>query len=154
MSDDELNKITEVLNQKEKFDSKIDTIIQFTKTYSDINFFDKSNIIPKILFYSRCFLSFSRSLSVANGFSGNVLFELHLDYLDLNEIQINSDISKFSAFSSEEEIVFYPFSSFSIEKIIKENGKTKLVMECLGKYKNSIKDAISKYKKEFGIFEN
>ena len=27
MSDDELNKITEVLNQKEKFDSKIDTII-------------------------------------------------------------------------------------------------------------------------------
>jgi hypothetical protein len=154
MSDDELNKITEVLNQKEKFDSKIDTIIQFTKTYSDINFFDKSNIIPKILFYSRCFLSFSRSLSVANGFSGNVLFELHLDYLDLNEIQINSDISKFSAFSSEEEIVFYPFSSFSIEKIIKENGKTKLIMECLGKYKNSIKDAISKYKKEFGTFEN
>ena len=154
MSDDELNKITEVLNQKKEIDTKIDTVIQFTKTYSDINFFDKNNIIPKILFYSRCFLSFSRNLSVANGFSGNVLLELHLDYLDLNEIQCNSDISKFSAYSSEEEIVFYPFSSFSIEKIIKENGKTKLVLECLGKYKDSIKNTISKYKNEFGTFEN
>ena len=154
MSNDELNKMMEVLNQKETYDNKIDKVIQFTKTYSDINFIDKKNIIPKILFYSRCFLSFSRNLSVANGFSGNVLLELHLDYLDLNEIQSNSDISKFSAYSSEEEIVFYPFSSFSIEKIYKENGKTKIILECLGKYKNTIEDAINKYKNEFGSFEN
>ena len=132
----------------------MDEVIKFTKTYSDINFIDKKNIIPKILFYSRCFLSFSRSLSVASGFSGNVLLELHLDYLDLNEIQSNSDISKFSAYSSEEEIVFYPFSSFSIEKIYKENGKTKIILECLGKYKDTIKEAINKYKNEFGSFEN
>ena len=154
MSDNELNKMMEVLNQKEKFDNKMDEVIKFTKTYSDINFIDKKNIIPKILFYSRCFLSFSRSLSVASGFSGNVLLELHLDYLDLNEIQSNSDISKFSAYSSEEEIVFYPFSSFSIEKIYKENGKTKIILECLGKYKDTIKEAINKYKNEFGSFEN
>ena len=154
MSEDELNKMMDVLNEKENYDTKMDKVIQFTKTYSDINFFDKKNIIPKILFYSRCFLSFSRNLSVANGFSGNVLLELHLDYLDLNEIQSNSDISQFSAYSSEEEIVFYPFSSFSIEKIIKENGKTKLVLESLGKYKETIKDSINKYKNEFGSFEN
>ena len=154
MSEDELNKMKEVLNQKETYDNKMDKVIQFTKTYSDINFIDKKNIIPKILFYSRCFLSFSRNLSVANGFSGNVLLELHLDFLDLNEIQSNSDISKFSAFSSEEEIVFYPFSSFSIEKIYKENGKTKIILECLGKYKDSIKDAINKYKNDYGSFEN
>ena len=49
---------------------------------------------------------------------------------------------------------FIHFQVLAYEKIIKENGKTKLVMECLGKYKNSIKDAISKYKKEFGTFEN
>ena len=87
---------------------------------------------------------------------GNVLLELHLDYLDLNEIQSNSDISKFSAYSSEEEIeiVFYPFSSFSIEKIYKENGKTKIILECLGKYKDTIKEAIIKYKNEFSSFEN
>ena len=82
MSENELNKMMEVLNQKENYDNKIDKVIEFTKTYSDINFFYKKNIIPKILFYSRCFLSFSRNLSVANGFSGNVLLELHLDYLD------------------------------------------------------------------------
>ena len=85
---------------------------------------------------------------------GNDLLEFHLDYLDLNEIKSNSDISKFSAYSSEEEIVFYPFSSFSIEKIYKENGKTKIILECLGKYKDTIKEAINKYKNEFGSFEN
>ena len=154
MSEDELNKMMEVLNQKEIYDNKMSKVIQFSKTYSDINFIDKKNIIPKILFYSRCFLSFSRSLSVAYGFSGNVLLELHLDYLDLNEIQSNSDISKFSAYSNEEEIVFYPFSSFSIEKIVKDNGKTKIILECLGKYKDTIKEAINKYKNQFDSFEN
>ena len=58
MSDNELNKMMEVLNQKEKFDNKMDEVIKFTKTYNDINFINKKNIIPKILFYSRCFLSF------------------------------------------------------------------------------------------------
>ena len=58
----------------------MDKVIQFTKTYSDINFIDKKNIIPKILFYSRCFLSFSRKLSVADRFSGNILLELYLDF--------------------------------------------------------------------------
>ena len=154
MSEDELNKMTEVLNKKENFDIKLNKVIEYSKSYSDINFLDKKKVIPKILFYSRCFLSFSRNISVANGFSGNVLLELHLNYLDLNEIQSNSDISQFSAFSSEEEIVFYPFSSFSIEKIIKENGKTKIILECLGKYKDTIKDAIKKNKDDFISFEN
>ena len=154
MSEDELNKMVEVLNQKEIYDNKMTKVIQFTKTNSDINFIDKKNIIPKILFYSRCFLSFSRSLSVATNFSGNVFLELHLDYLDLNEIQSNSDISKFSYYSNEEEIVFYPFSSFSIEKIVKDNGKTKIILECLGKYKDTIKEVINKYKNQFGSFEN
>ena len=74
--------------------------------------------------------------------------------MDLKEIQSNSDISKFSAYSNEEEIIFYPFSSFSIEKIVKENGKTKIILECLGKYKDTIKEAINKYKNQFGSFEN
>ena len=51
-------------------------------------------------------------------------------------------------------MIFYPFSSFSIEKIVKENGKTKIILECLGKYKDTIKEAINKYKNQFGSFEN
>ena len=101
-----LNKMTEVF-------IKLNKVIEYSKSYSDINFLDKKKVIPKILFYSRCFLSFSRNISLANSFIGNVLLELHLNYLDLNEIQSNSDISQFSAYSNEEEIVFYPFSSFS-----------------------------------------
>ena len=98
-------------------------------------------------------MSFSRNIKVANSFSGNVIFELSLKYLDLNEIQSNSDISKFSAYSSEEEIVFYPFSSFSIEKIIEENGKTKIFLESLGKYKDSINEIMKKFKNNFCHFE-
>ena len=54
----------------------------------------------------------------------------------------------------KKKIVFYPFSSISLEKIYKENGKTKIILECLGKYKDSIKDAINKYKNDYGSFEN
>ena len=78
---------------------------------------------------------------------------MNLKYLDLKEIQSNSDISKFSAYSSEEEIVFYPFSSFSIEKIINENGKTRIILDCLGKYKESINEIMKNYKDNFEYFE-
>ena len=146
ISENELNKMKDTLNVKIKIDKKIDELFNLS---DDLENFDKKKIIPKILFYSRCFLSFSRNIKVAQSFSGNVIFELNLKYLDLNEIQSNSDISKFSAYSSEEEIVFYPFSSFSIEKIINENGKTKIILECLGKYKDSIKEIMKKYKNNF-----
>lgn len=153
MSNEELNKMTEVLKEKETFDSKINEVIKYAKINNEISFLGDKEIIPKILFYSRCFLSFSRNISVASNFSSNVLLELHLDYIDLNEIQSNSDISKFSVYSSEEEIVFYPFSSFSIEKIIKENGKTKIILECLGKYKDAINKITDEYKNNFISFE-
>ena len=41
-----------------------------------------------------------------------------------------------------------------VEKIIKENGKNKIILECLGKYKDTIKDAIKKNKDDFISFEN
>ena len=78
---------------------------------------------------------------------------MNLKYLDLKEIQSNSDISKFSAYSSEEEILFYPFSSFSIEKMVTENGKTKITLECLGKYKDIINEIMKKYKDNYIDFE-
>ena len=150
ISENELNKMKAVLNEKKYIDNKIDDLLNLANYSENL---DKKIIIPTILFYSRCFLSFSRNIKVANSFSGNVIFELSLKYLDLNEIQSNSDISKFSAYSSEEEIVFYPFSSFSIEKIIEENGKTKIFLECLGKYKDSINEIMKKFKNNFGHFE-
>ena len=150
ISENELNKLKKALNEKNIFENKIDDLLKMNK---DTEIFDKKLIIPKILFYSRCFLSFSKSINVANSFSGNVILEMNLKYLDLKEIQSNSDISKFSAYSSEEEIVFYPFSSFSIEKIINENGKTRIILDCLGKYKESINEIMKNYKDNFEYFE-
>jgi hypothetical protein len=150
ISENELNKLKKALNEKNIYENKIDDLLKMNK---DIEIFDKKLIIPKILFYSRCFLSFSKSINVANSFSGNVILEMNLKYLDLKEIQSNSDISKFSAYSSEEEIVFYPFSSFSIEKIINENGKTRIILDCLGKYKESINEIMKNYKDNFEYFE-
>ena len=73
MSEDELNKMMEVLNQKEIYDNKMTKVIYTLQKLIVILILLIKKIIPKILFYSRCFLSFSRSLSVANGFSRNVL---------------------------------------------------------------------------------
>ena len=154
ISENELNRMKNILNEKNIYNNKIDNIFNLTKNLQIINDLDKNLIIPKILFYSRCFLSFSRNINVAQSFSGNILLELNLQYLDLKEIQSNSDISKFSAYSNEEEIVFYPFSSFSIEKIVNENGKTKIILECLGKYKDSINEIMKKYKNNFNNFED
>ena len=130
MSESEINKLKKALENKNKYNEN-----------------DCANIkIPKILFYSRAFLSFSKRKDVAMGFNGNVLLELQLDYLNLNDIQSNSNIKKFSRFSEEEEILFYPFSSFSIENMTEENGLIKIVLVSLGKYKEETKKVFDKYK--------
>ena len=138
MSESEINKLKKVFENKNKCNEN-----------------DSENIkIPKILFYSRAFLSFSKRKEVAMGFNGNVLLELQLDYLNLNDIQSNSNIKKFSRFSEEEEILFYPFSSFSIENMTEENGLIKIVLVSLGKYKEGTKKVFDKYKnKDFKNFQ-
>ena len=138
MSESEINKLRKALENKDKYNEN-----------------DCENIkIPKILFYSRAFLSFSQRKEVAMGFGGNVLLELQLDYLNLNDIQSNSNIKKFSRFSEEDEILFYPFSSFSIENMTEENGLIKIVLVSLGKYKEETKKVFDKYKnKDFKSFQ-
>ena len=105
LSDCEINKLKEVLNNKSKYDNDESGI---------------ENAIPKVLFYSRAFLSFSKKKEIAMGFNGNVLLELQLNHLNINDIQSNACIEKFSEYSNEEEVLFYPYSSFSIENMPKQ----------------------------------
>lgn len=136
MSESEINKLKKVLKSKDKHNK------------------NENNKIPKVLFYSRTFLSFSERKEIAMGFNGNVLLELQLDYLNLDDIQSNSNIKKYSRFSEEEEILFYPFFSFSIENITEENGLIKIVLVSLGKYKEATKQIFNKYKnKNFKCFQ-
>ena len=115
MSESEINKLRKALENKDKYNEN-----------------DCENIkIPKILFYSRAFLSFSQRKEVAFGFCGNVLLEFQFDYLNLNDIQSNSNI-----------------------KIFKENGLIKIVLVSLGKYKEETKKVFDKYKnKDFKSFQ-
>ena len=74
--------------------------------------------------YSRCFLSFSKIESVAKGFLGNnndvtyavyFILENHDDIL--NKYSSNADIEFLSAFATEKEVLFFPFSSFCVKNI-------------------------------------
>ena len=137
ISEDEIKRLEEILKNKDK--------------YNDKNSVNTS--IPKILFYSRTFLSFSKKKEKAMGFNGNVLFELQLNYLNLKEIQSNANIEKFWSYSEEEEVLFYPYSSFSIESITKEDNLVKIVLVSLGKYKEITKKVMDKYKDDFNSFQ-
>ena len=79
---------------------------------------------------------------------------MQLDYLDLNDIQSNADISKFSYFCDEEEVLFYPFSTFSVEKIEKINENlTKITLVNLTKYKEIVNKIMDKFKDNYNYFQ-
>ena len=103
--------------------------------------------LPGAIVFSKTFLSFSKSINVAEqfmlynpkeGFS-KVLFILKKDN-DIN-IDYNSstqvDVGKLSLADDEEEVLFFPFSAFKIEKILKENNIYKIELNYLAKYYDS-----------------
>jgi len=59
------------------------------------------------------FSSTSKSKSMAEKF-GNYLFEIEISY---NGVTYFGDISKYSLFPDEQEVLFYPYSGFSVKKI-------------------------------------
>ena len=79
----------------------------------------RENDVPCGLVFSQTFLSFSKNQKRAEGFASNVLFKI--ENLNVSSIEdsmsSNADINEFSIFSSEEEVLFFPFSSFVVKKI-------------------------------------
>ena len=110
---------------------------------------------PGAIVFSKTFLSFSKKINVAEGFMNHnpkekfskVLFILKKD---INiEIDYNSstqvDVGKLSLLEDEEEVLFFPFSPFKIEKIEKENDIYKIELNYLVKY-------FKIYEKDFTTF--
>ena len=113
---------------------------------------DKS--FPSFLLYSRCFLSFSKDKDQIDKFLENkndslysVVFILKNNYNINNKFTSNADIEFLSAFTKEREVLFFPFSTFCLEKINKGEYKQKkcviINLEYLGKY-NKIFENITK----------
>ena len=92
---------------------------------------EKNEEYPKVIIFSRSFLSFSANEEVAIEYirykndSYGVLYEIQKpNEMDI-ELCTNADIQKLSYFYNESEILFLPFSSFEVVKIelINKYGK-------------------------------
>ena len=107
------------------------------------------NGLPGEIVFSKTFLSFSKSINVAKAFMGQnpkqkfskVLFILKKDAdIDFSS-STHVDVGKLSLLDDEEEVLFFPFSSFKIERIQKENDVYIIELKYLAKYyKNYEKD--------------
>ena len=118
----------------------------------------RENDVPCGLVFSQTFLSFSKNQKRAEGFASNVLFKI--ENLNVSSIEdsmsSNADINEFSIFSSEEEVLFFPFSSFVVKKIedyeidtiTSKKTVKKITLEYLGKYKKQIMEEILHISKE------
>ena len=88
--------------------------------------------LPSILLFSKVFLSFSKNRETALKFVNNykqnipVLFELTVNPKEKNEnIVYNIETYEWSRYPNEEEILFLPYSTFSIKNIKYERFKIK-----------------------------
>ena len=106
----------------------------------------------KVLIYSRSFLSFSKDKNVSIKFlkkAKNDLIPIMfiLNTMGVNEdFSSNADIEPYSIYK-EKEVLFFPFSSFLVEKEIKteiiNNIETKIIyLNYLGKYRKEIEEKI------------
>ena len=116
-----------------------------------------NNFQPKVMMYSRIFLSFSLNENVAKkyiksqeGYS-SILFEV----LNNEKYNSNAKLSSFSDFPEEEEILFFPFSSFLIKEIINEKKNLKkIILEYLGVYENIINESMESLKNKPDVMNN
>ncbi len=127
------------------------------------------NSLPLKYVYSKAFLSFSKSLNIALKFFKkskndnyiNVLFYIKGEDINFEQTlssHIDLDINDLSYYPEEKEVLFLPFSCFTIEKIedkifsksdyeeLDNDIHTKLItINYLGKYREEIKKEFEKY---------
>ena len=121
----------------------------------------KVNNLPSSIFFCKAFLSFSKNKSKSlefltknkNKINENkvpVLFIVNNFEKNFNfsePLSSNADLSFLSFFPKEQEVLFFPFSSFTVEKLLDEkindvNVKV-IYLDYLGKYKNQIDEVLN-----------
>jgi len=123
---------------------------EVTKIKSYLN--KKNNNLPRVIAFSKSFLSFSKDKKIAERFLSKenkdknliskVLYILEKDDNIGYNLSTHADIEDISFFTEEQEVLFFPFSSFEIKEIKeiiigKEKGyEIKLLY--LGKYLKEI----------------
>ena len=144
-----LNRGTNINNKE------VQKILDYKKKYLNGQSND-NNLQIRILVYSRAFLSFSTNIEKAKTFMKNingtekVLFELKNDIK--SEIISNADFRKINKYN-ENEILFFPFSSFIITDILPINDYYIIYLNYLGMYEEVIKQNIEKIKDKPELIE-
>ena len=114
---------------------------------------NKNDNLPKVIYYFKSFKSFSKNKEMAKRFikkaengSIGLLFILEKYDEELEEEFIsNIEIKEFSEFPNEDEVLFFPFSSFEVNKIEdSDEGYVIIFLKYLGKYKSYIEEKKSK----------
>ena len=112
---------------------------------------EKKNNLPGGIIFSKSFLSFTKKRKIAENFFNNqtpiksqqksfkVLFILKMKkYKDPEQnyiLSTHADIQNLSLIKEEEEVLFFPFSSFEITDINKNNNEVyEIELKYLGKY--------------------
>ena len=112
--------------------------IQKIKTY----LIKKNEGLPGSIVFSKSFLSFSQNKTIAKGFLRNdknfppVLFVINkYNNIDYN-LSTHCALDKISIYGIEEEVLFFPFSSFEIESITEKIEDNKNIYEIRLSYLN------------------
>ena len=112
---------------------------------------EKRNNLPGGTIFSKSFLSFTKKRTIAENFFNNqtpiksqqksfkVLFILKMEKSKDPEqnyiLSTHADIQSLSLIPEEEEVLFFPFSSFEIIEINKNNNEVyEIILKYLGKY--------------------
>ena len=126
-----------------------------------IGFLDKkkNKEFPKLIQFSRCFLSFSQNEIVADYFLKKnmkknncednniihiffILDEINEKHFDLNCLS-NASIAEYSRYPIEEEVLFFPFSCFEVTEVKEKQNELgnykEIYLKYLGKYCEDIK---------------
>ena len=109
-------------------------------TKMEKNKIDKMNVYRNsYIFYSRCFLSFTKDENIAKKYIGEtddkfygILIKLHNNnIIPYNTITQGVDIESFSTYPNEKEVLFFPYSPFFLKGISKVNleNKTYAIIE-------------------------
>ena len=105
-----------------------------------------NNNLPKFIYYFKSFKSFSKKKEKAKSFMKNpgndstrLLFIVDTSHIE-EEFVSNAYIKDFSEFKDEDEVLFFPFSSFEVYKIENKENYVNIYLKYLGRYKSIIEE--------------
>ena len=109
---------------------------------------NNNNEIPKVIYYLKSFKSFSKSRTEAEKFiqpstkkSTGLLFILEKCEDKIEEEYIsNAYINAYSKYNYEDEVLFFPFSSFEVKSIEDKENYVIINLKYLGKYRPYIEE--------------